>query len=111
VAGTRPRNRFNKVIEIFLWLAGLGVLAENVFLFLQNRRLNEALAPQITAGTQLQTLAGIGFDGRLELVTLPSVHSKLLITFSPGCPLVRQIRKAGRGWQAPSKKRASACSG
>jgi len=49
--------RFAKVLEILLWLAGLGVLAENVFLFLQNRRLNEALAPQITAGTQLRMLS------------------------------------------------------
>jgi peroxiredoxin len=87
MAGTQPKIRFSKVMEIFLWLVALGVLAENVFLFLQNRRLSEALAPQITAGTQLQMLAGIGFDGRLEPVTLPSADSKLLIiTFSPGCP-------------------------
>jgi peroxiredoxin len=96
VAGTQPRNRLNKVMEIFLWLAGLGVLAENMLLFLQNRRLNEALAPQITAGTQLQTLAGIGFDGRLEPVTLPSADSKLLIiTFSPGCPACQANQE---GW-------------
>lgn len=96
MAGTQPRNRFNKVMEIFLWLAGLGVLAENIFLFLQNRRLNEALAPQITAGAQLQMLAGIGFDGRLEPVTLPSADSKLLIiTFSPGCPACQANQE---GW-------------
>jgi len=83
-------------MEIFLCLAGLGVLAENIFLFLQNRRLNEALAPQITAGTQLQTLAGIGFDGRLQPVTLPSADSKLLIiTFSPGCPACQANQE---GW-------------
>jgi len=74
-------------MEIFLWLAGLGVLAENIFLFRQNRHLSEALAPQITAGTQLRMLAGIAFDGRLEPVILPAAGSKLLIiTFSPGCP-------------------------
>jgi len=85
--GAQPKIRFSKVMEIFLWLAGLGVLAENIFLFRQNRRLNEALAPQITAGTQLQMLAGIAFDGRLEPVALPSAGSQLLIiTFSPGCP-------------------------
>jgi peroxiredoxin len=85
--GAQPKMRFSKVMEIFLWLAGLGVLAENIFLFQQNRRLNEALAPQITAGTQLQMLAGIAFDGRLEPVALPSAGSQLLIiTFSPGCP-------------------------
>jgi peroxiredoxin len=87
MAGTAPRTQFSKVMEILLWLAGLGVLAENIFLFLQNRRLNEALAPQVSAGTQLQMLAGIAFDSRLEPVTLPSADSKLLIiTFSPGCP-------------------------
>src|SRR6267378_3421298 len=87
MAGTKPKIRFSKVIEILLWLAGLGVLAENIFLFQQNRRLNEALAPQITAGTQLQMLSGIAFDGRLEAVALPAARAKLLIlTFSPGCP-------------------------
>jgi peroxiredoxin len=94
--GTQPKIRFNKVMEIFLWLVALGVLAENVFLFLQNRRLNEALAPQITAGAQLQMLAGIGFDGRLEAVTLPAAGSKLLIiTFSPGCPACQANQE---GW-------------
>jgi peroxiredoxin len=87
MTGIPLKSRLTKVMEIFLWLVALGVLAENIFLFLQNRRLNEALAPQITAGTQLQMLAGIGFDGRLEPVTLPSADSKLLIiTFSPRCP-------------------------
>jgi len=87
MAGTKPKIRFSKVIEILLWLAGLGVLAENIFLFQQNRHLSEALAPQITAGTQLQMLSGVALDGRLELMTLPPADSKLLIiTFSPGCP-------------------------
>lgn len=85
--GTQPRSRFNKLMEIFLWLVALGVLAENVFLFLQNRRLSDALAPQITAGTHLQMLAGLSLDGRPEQVTLPETGSNLLvITFSPGCP-------------------------
>ena len=87
MAGTQRKSRFNKVMEVLLWLAGLGVLAENIFLFLQNRHLSEALAPQITAGTQLQMLSGVALDGRLEPVTLPSADSKLLIiTFSPSCP-------------------------
>ncbi len=87
MSGAQPKIRFSKVMEILLWLAGLGVLAENIFLLQQNRRLNEALAPQITAGTQLKNLAGIAFDGRLEPVALPAAGSKLLIlTFSPGCP-------------------------
>ncbi|HXJ11761.1 MAG TPA: redoxin domain-containing protein [Candidatus Limnocylindrales bacterium] len=87
MAGTQPITRFSKVMEIFLWVVASGVLAENIFLFLQNRRLNEALAPQITAGMQLQMLSGIAFDGRLEPVSLPPAGSKLLIiTFSPGCP-------------------------
>jgi peroxiredoxin len=87
MAGTQPKGRFSKVMEILLWLAGLGVLAENIFLFQQNRHLSEALAPQIAAGMQLQRLAGIAFDGRLEPVALPAEGSKLLvITFSPGCP-------------------------
>jgi peroxiredoxin len=83
-------------MEVFLWLVALGVMAENIFLFLENRRLSEALAPQITAGTQLQMIAGIGFDGRLEPVALPSADSKLLIiTFSPGCPACQANQE---GW-------------
>jgi len=96
MAGTQPMTRFSKVMEIFLWLVASAVLAENIFLILQNRRLSEALAPQITAGAQLQMLAGIGFDGRLESVTLPSADSKLLIiTFSPGCPACQANQE---GW-------------
>ncbi len=96
MTGTQPKSRFSKMIEILLWLVGLGVLAENIFLFQQNRRLSEALAPQITAGTQLQMLAGVAFDGRLEPVTLPAPGSKLLIiTFSPGCPACQTNQE---GW-------------
>ena len=87
MAGTQPKSRFGKVMEILLWLVALGVLAENVFLFLQNRRLSDALAPQITAGAQLQMLSGLALDGRPQQVTLPESGSNLLIiTFSPGCP-------------------------
>lgn len=94
--GTPPKSRLNKVMEISLWLVGLGVLTENIFLFLQNRRLTEALAPQVTAGAQLQRLTGLGFDGRLEPVSFPHAGSKLLIiTFSPGCPACQANQE---GW-------------
>src|SRR5260370_7637743 len=87
MAGTQPKSRFGKVMEILLWFVALGVLAENVFLFLQNRRLSDALAPQITAEAQLQMLSGLALDGRPQQVTLPESGSNLLIiTFSPGCP-------------------------
>jgi peroxiredoxin len=87
MAGTEPKTRFGKVIEIFLWLAALGVLAENISLLRQNQGLREVLAPQIVAGTQLKMLSGLALDGRLEPVALPAAGSKLLlITFSPGCP-------------------------
>src|SRR6266849_4910504 len=96
MAGTQPKVRFNKVMEIFLWVIAMGVLAENVSLFLQNRRLSEALAPQIIAGTQLRMLAGLTLDGRLEPVTLPAKGSNLLIiTFSPGCPACQANQE---GW-------------
>ena len=82
-----PRIRFGKVIEILLWAVALAVLAENLALVRQNRRLREATAPQITSRTQLQRLSGVALDGRLEAITLPSAASRLLIiTFSPGCP-------------------------
>src|SRR4029077_18464476 len=96
MAATKPKIRFSKVLKILLWLAGLGVLAENIFLFRQNRHLSEALAPQITAGTHLKNLAGIAIDARLEPVALPAAGSKLLIiTFSPGGPTC-QANQAGK---------------
>jgi peroxiredoxin len=102
MASAQPKTRFSKVMEILLWLAGLGVLAENIFLFRQNRGLSEALAPQITAGTQLQMLSGVALDGRLELMTLPPADSKLLIiTFSPGCPACQANQD---GWMRLASK-------
>ena len=59
MAGTKPKIRFSKVIEILLWLAGLGVLAENIFLFRQNRQLSEAL----NGGAQLYMNRGMGIAG------------------------------------------------
>lgn len=82
-----PRIKFGKAIETLLWIAALGVLAENVALLRQNRSLQEAVAPQIAAGTQLQMLSGLTLDGRIVPVGFPALGSKLLIlTFSPGCP-------------------------
>ena len=79
--------RFGKVLEALVWFAGLGVLAENILLLEQNRNLRDALAPQITSGTRLETLAGLRLDGRFQPSALPPADSKLLIiTFSPGCP-------------------------
>ncbi len=96
MAGTEPKTRLARVIGSLLWLAALGVLAENIILFQQNRRLLEALAPQIAAGTQLQMLSGVALDGRLEPVSLPPAGSKLLIiTFSPGCPACQANQE---GW-------------
>jgi peroxiredoxin len=78
--------RFNRVLEIFIWLAAVGVLVENVLLFQQNRAMHQALDPQITAGAQLEMLTGLTLDGRNQPLELPSPNSKLLIiTFSPGC--------------------------
>jgi peroxiredoxin len=88
--------RFSKVLEILLWLAGLGVLGTNLLLFRQNRSLQDTLAPQITSGAQFERLAGLTVDGRLQPVELPSGNSKLLIiTFSPGCPACQANQE---GW-------------
>ncbi len=93
---TSPKPKFIKGIDILLWMAGLGVLAVNIFLVRQNRRLLEADAPQIAAGTQLQMLSGVNLDGRLDRISLPPAGSKLLIiTFSPGCPACRENQE---GW-------------
>ena len=93
---TTPKSKVGKAIERMVWIAAVAVLAENIFLFRENRRLHEAAAPQIAAGTQLQTLSGLALDGRLEPVRLPSAGSKLLIiTFSPGCPACQANQE---GW-------------
>jgi peroxiredoxin len=90
------RPKFEKTIATLLWIAALGVLAENVALFRENRRLLELAAPQIAAGAQLQMLSALTLDGRVEPVNLPSGESKLLIiTFSPGCPACRANQE---GW-------------
>lgn len=88
--------RFGKVIEILIWVAGLGVLAENIFLLRQNRSLQETLAPQIAAGAHFEKPAGLTLDGRFQLLALPPAESKLLIiTFSPGCPACQANQE---GW-------------
>lgn len=79
--------RFNRVLEIFIWLAAVGVLVENVLLLQENRTLHQALDPQITAGAHLEMLTGLTLDVRNQPLGLPSPNSKfLVITFSPGCP-------------------------
>src|SRR4051794_18799993 len=91
-----PQTKLGKGIEILLWIAALAVLAENVSLFRENRRLREAAAPQIAAGTQLQMLSGLSLDGRVEPVSLPLTDAKvLLITFSPRCPACQANQQ---GW-------------
>jgi hypothetical protein len=93
--------RFSGVLEIFIWLAGAGVLAENVLLLQQNRTLHQAQDPQIISGAHLEMLAGLALDGRIRPLVLPSADSKLLIiTFSPSCPACRAnqegVEEAGR---------------
>lgn len=89
-------SKFGKAIELVLWIAALAVLAENVALFRENRRLSEAVAPQIIGGAQLQMLSALALDGRVEPVNLPPAGSKLLIiTFSPGCPACQANQE---GW-------------
>jgi peroxiredoxin len=88
--------RFGRMMEILLWLAALGVFAENMLLLQQNRQLREVLAPQITSGAHFGVLAGLALDGRSQTVDLPSADSKLLIiTFSPGCPACQANQQ---GW-------------
>jgi peroxiredoxin len=93
---TMSKSKFSKAITMLLWLAALGVLTENIFLFRQNHRLLQASAPQIAERTQLQMLAALTLDGRIEPVNLPATGSKLLvITFSPGCPACQANQE---GW-------------
>ena len=93
---TIPKGKSRKVIEAMLWIAALAVLAVNIALFRENRRLREAAAPQIARGMQLQMLSGLPLNGRVERVSLPSANSKLLIiTFSPRCPACQANQEGG----------------
>jgi len=88
--------RFSRVLEIAIWLAGLGVLSENILLLQRNRSLGEALAPQISSGVHVERLAGLALDGSFQPIALPPADSKLLIiTFSPGCPACQANQE---GW-------------
>jgi peroxiredoxin len=93
---TTPKSKSGKLIEALLWIAALAVLAVNIALYRENRRLREAAAPQIASGTQLHMLSGLPLNGRVDPVSLPSANSKLLIiTFSPGCPACQANQQ---GW-------------
>src|SRR5260370_9821829 len=88
--------RLGKVMEIVIWIAGLGVLAANVLLLRQNRSLQDTLAPQIAAGARFEKLAGLTLDGRFQPLVMPSADTKLLIiTFSPGCPACQANQEGG----------------
>lgn len=92
---TPPLNKLGKTIGILVWVSALAVLVENVALFRQNRRLLDAAAPQIVAGTQLRMLSGLALDGHVEAINLPTAGSKLLIvTFSPECPTCQANQEA-----------------
>jgi hypothetical protein len=84
--GLRGSARLGKVIQVLICLAALGVLAENLLLVQQNRKLEEAIAPQIAPGARFETLGGFTLDGRFQPFTLPSDSKLLIIEFSPGCP-------------------------
>jgi peroxiredoxin len=85
-----PKIIWLKTVEILLSVLVAAVLIENVALVRQNRRLHEAIAPQVAAGVQLQAISASTLDGHLETMAVPITSSKLLIiTFSPGCPACR----------------------
>jgi hypothetical protein len=108
------RSDFRKIagsaFRGLLWCAAVGVLFQNVILLRQNRQLKQVhRLDEVSAGERLNNLEGIGLDGRLESISLPTASSPrmLIITFSPGCPacqasqstwmrLSRELRP--RGW-------------
>ena len=93
---TSGSTRLSAVMEIVIWLAGLGVLAANVLLLRQNRSLQDTLAPQIVTGAQFEKIAGLTLDGRFQPVVMPTADSELLIvTFSTGCPACQANQE---GW-------------
>jgi peroxiredoxin len=93
---TFAKPKFRAAVTTLLWISALGVLAENIVLSRQNRRLLQVVSPQITSGTELQMISGLALDGHVEPVSLPSGRSKLLlITFSPGCPACQANQE---GW-------------
>ena len=88
---TTTSGKLGKTVEVLLWIAALAVLAVNVALFRENRRLRENTAPQIVAGAQLQMLSGLALDGHVVPVSVPAMDAKLMLfTFSPGCPACQE---------------------
>jgi hypothetical protein len=95
MATTDRRRNLGTVVSVLLWVAALGVFAENVLLARQNRRLRELAAPQIAAGTQLQMLSGLALDGHVQPISFVPDSKLLIITFSPGC---RACQANQEGW-------------
>jgi len=90
------------------WLAGPGSACREHFPFpAETARLNEALAPQITAGTQLRMLAGIAFDGP-PTASGPSCSriQAPLITFSPAPGLPGKSRRLDEAGEHTLNKKA-----
>lgn len=81
-----PNWTFRNVLGACLWIAALAVLVVDVVLVRQNRALRDAAAPQIAAGTTLESVSGVDVDGHVARVEMPPARAKLvLFTFSPLC--------------------------
>jgi hypothetical protein len=73
-----------------------GVLAENIFLFLQNRRLNDALAPQISLGRSCKCfLVSRSTVACSQCPFLWQVPGSSSSPFLQDVRLARQIKTAG----------------
>lgn len=80
-----------KPLNLVLVLLVVALIAENIILLRQNRRLKTELplpsALAVHRDQPLHDIGGVGFDGRFHTIDIPRAGEHLLIfTFAPGCP-------------------------
>lgn len=88
----KTKNGWRAFLHAALWCAAVAILAENVLLTLQNRKLRSLPTERVQQGQKLINLAGIGLDGRIQPLKLPSKGEPPLViaTFSPTCPFCQR---------------------
>lgn len=96
------RQISSKALEVALWLAVVGALAENLVLVRQNRRLREVPSDaQMQVGEHLTKLSGVDLAGEIQPISFPDGPSQtVLVTFSPNCPFCRRTEPI---WAALSR--------
>ena len=104
------QSTLGKALNIVLPLLLIAVMAENLILLRQNRRLKtQSPLPSalvIHRDEPLHDIGGVGFDSRFHTVEMPrsTAEHLLIFTFSPTCPECVASRDSDRELSAQAKK-------